>query len=65
MAILLASLGLITTLLTIVLSVVPADDDPHKSASIAKLLGSTGLLAGAGVLVYWKGRRAARVMLPD
>lgn len=65
MAVLLASLGLLTTLLTIVLSVVPPDNDPHKGASIAKLLGSTGLLVGAGMLVYWKGRRAAGMMRTD
>jgi glutamate:GABA antiporter len=51
-AILLASVGLITTVLTIVLAVVPADDEPHKGMAIAKLIGSTCLLVGAGAAVY-------------
>jgi amino acid transporter len=51
-AVLLASVGLITTLLTIVLAAVPPDDEPHKSLAIAKIIGSTLLLVGAGVVVF-------------
>jgi glutamate:GABA antiporter len=51
-AILLASVGLITTMLTIVLALVPADDEPHKGLAIAKILGSTLLLVGAGAAVF-------------
>jgi amino acid transporter len=59
-AVLLASVGLITTLLTIVLAVVPPDDEPHKGAAIAKVIGSTLLLVGGGVAVFltrkWRTR---------
>lgn len=55
-AILIAATGLLTTLLTIVLAVVPPDDEPHKAQSIAKVLGSTALLVGAGIIVFWNGR---------
>jgi glutamate:GABA antiporter len=51
-AVLLASVGLITTLLTIVLAVVPTDDEPHKGLAVAKVIGSTCLLVGAGIVVF-------------
>ncbi|WP_433983547.1 APC family permease [Tunturiibacter empetritectus] len=51
-AVLLASVGLITTLLTIVLALVPPDDEPHKGLAIAKILGSTFLLVGGGAAVF-------------
>jgi amino acid transporter len=60
LAIVLAAIGLITTVFAIVLSVVPADDDPHKGLSVAKILGSTILMIGAGALVFWNGRRRQR-----
>jgi amino acid transporter len=52
-AILIASIGLITTVLTIVLAIVPSSDEPHKVLATAKLMGSTLLLIGAGIAVYW------------
>jgi glutamate:GABA antiporter len=52
-AVLLASVGLVTTVLTIVLAVIPSSDEPHKGIAIAKVLGSTFLLVGAGVAVFW------------
>jgi glutamate:GABA antiporter len=55
-AILLASIGLITTVLTIVLAVVPPDDEPHKGLAIAKVIGSTLLLVGGGVAVFLNGK---------
>jgi glutamate:GABA antiporter len=59
-AVLLASVGLLTTLLTIVLAVVPSDDEPHKGIAIAKVIGSTLLLVGAGIAVFlcrkWRKR---------
>jgi amino acid transporter len=55
-AILLASMGLITTVLTIVLAVIPLDDEPHKGLAIAKVIGSTLLLVGAGVAVFFSAR---------
>jgi amino acid transporter len=52
-AVVVASVGLITTLLTIVLAVIPPADEPHKAVAIAKVLGSTLLLVGAGVGVFF------------
>ena len=51
-AILLASVGLVTTILTIVLAVIPSGDEPHKALAVAKVLGSTLLLVGAGIAVF-------------
>jgi glutamate:GABA antiporter len=51
-AVLLASIGLITTMLTIVLALIPPEDEPHKGLAIAKILGSTFLLVGAGAAVF-------------
>ncbi len=56
-AILLASVGLITTVLTIVLAIVPPDDEPHKGVAIAKVIGSTLVLVSAGVAVFLTGKR--------
>jgi glutamate:GABA antiporter len=55
-AVFIACVGLVTTLLTIVLAVVPPDDEPHKSLAIAKVIGSTLLLVGAGVVVFLSRR---------
>jgi amino acid transporter len=59
-AILLASVGLVTTLFAIVLSVIPAENEPHKTLAVAKILGSTSLMVGAGVIVFWSGARRQR-----
>jgi amino acid transporter len=55
-AIFIASVGLVTTILAILLSVVPSSDDPHKALSVAKILGSTALLVGAGAAVSWSAK---------
>jgi glutamate:GABA antiporter len=60
-AIILASVGLVTTVLTIVLAVIPPDDEPHKKLAIAKVIGSTLLLVGAGVAVFLSKRRRRRM----
>ena len=54
-AILLASTGLVTTVLTIILAVIPPDNEPHKGLAIAKVLGSTLLLVAAGIAVFLTG----------
>jgi amino acid transporter len=51
-AIALASLGLASTVLTIVLSTIPDADDPHPALAVVKVIGATALLVGAGVLVF-------------
>ncbi len=52
-AIALASTGLLTTLLTIVLSVIPSPEEPHKALAITKVLGATALLVGSGIIVFF------------
>jgi len=56
-AIVLAGVGLASTLLTIVLSVIPADDDPHPAWAVVKVAGATAVLVGAGIVVFLIERR--------
>jgi amino acid transporter len=51
-AVALASMGLATTALTIVLSVIPGADETNKLLVVAKVLLSTAVLIGSGVLVF-------------
>ena len=60
MAIALASVGLASTALTIVLSAVPAVDEPNKPLAIAKVVGGTVVLVGTGVAVFLFSRRRVR-----
>jgi hypothetical protein len=48
----LASVGLLTTIVTLILSAIPAEDDPNKSLTLFKTIGSTVALVAIGVLVY-------------
>lgn len=45
-------LGFTTTLVTIVFSVMPAADEPHKLLAVAKIVGLTFVLLGLGVLAF-------------
>jgi hypothetical protein len=38
------------------LSLIPAPDEPHKFFAAGKILGSTAVLAGVGIVVYWIGK---------
>src|SRR5581483_11911085 len=60
-AIVLASLGLLSTGATIVLSAFPASDDPNKALAVAKVLGSTAVLVSVGVIVFLVERSKAKV----
>ncbi|MGP8251399.1 MAG: APC family permease [Terracidiphilus sp.] len=51
-AIALAMLGLASTVATIVLSTIPAEDDPHPALAVVKIIGSTIVLLGGGVLAF-------------
>ena len=62
-AIALASIGLASTTVTIVLSAFPADDEPHKALAVMKVLGGTVVLVGVGVAVFLIGRYKARRIL--
>ncbi len=51
-AIALATIGFLSTSLTIVLSMIPPADDPNKLLAIAKVLISTAVLVGIGIAIY-------------
>jgi glutamate:GABA antiporter len=60
-AIALGVLGFATTLVTIIFSAIPAGDEPHKIMAVIKIVGLTGILLAAGVLVFgWGKSRAAK-----
>jgi amino acid transporter len=56
-AILLAVLGLMSTAATIVLSAIPAEDEPNKLLAVVKVAGGCAVLMGAGVVVFVLERR--------
>jgi glutamate:GABA antiporter len=59
---LVATVGFLTTTLTIALSLIPQPDEPNKPLALLKILGGTGALVVVGVLIYMTGkRRAARL----
>ena len=60
-AIALASVGMASTLLTIVLSAFPAGDEPNKAQAVVKVVGGTIVLVGAGVVVFLAERRRAQM----
>ncbi len=55
-AFVLGSVGFATTMVTIVCSLVPAADEPHKFLAVAKVVGLTVVLLGAGVFLYGRGK---------
>ena len=59
-AIVLASLGLTTTTIAIVLACVPSADDPNPALAVMKIVGLSVVMMLAGVGVYAAGRRRAR-----
>ncbi len=57
----LGALGFTTTLITIIFSVLPAEDDPHKALAVVKIVGLTLLLLAIGVFVFvWGKSQAAK-----
>jgi len=61
-AVVLAAIGFMSTLLTIVLSVIPGEDEPHKALAVAKVLVSTAVLIGAGVVVFLVAERRKKIV---
>jgi glutamate:GABA antiporter len=63
-AIALATVGLVSTSLTIFLSVFPAGDEPHKGMAVLKVVGGTAIMIGIGFLLlliaHYKSRKAAQ-----
>jgi glutamate:GABA antiporter len=53
----LAALGLTTTAVSIVLALIPAEDEPDKLLAVAKVAGLTILLVAGGTFVYFLGSR--------
>jgi amino acid transporter len=62
-AIALAIVGFVATAVTIVLSVIPADEEPNKPLAIAKVLVSTMVLIAAGVVTFQMGKKKRRSAL--
>ncbi|HKW45244.1 MAG TPA: APC family permease [Candidatus Eremiobacteraceae bacterium] len=50
-----ASIGLLTTLVSIVLAVFPADSEPNKTLAVLKVLGLTAMMIVTGIVVYRRG----------
>ena len=55
-AILLAILGLLTTITSSVLACIPPAEEPNKFFAVVKLLGSSALMVAVGAVVYWVGK---------
>jgi amino acid transporter len=65
-ALLLAVLGFLTTLTTIVLSAIPAEEEAHKALAVAKVLLSTLALLLGGVLLFTIARhKRCRLSAPE
>lgn len=60
----LSIVGFATTTVTILLSLLPPPDEPNKALAVLKIVGLTGLLLLAGVLLYVVGKRRARLTTP-
>ncbi|MGB6975176.1 MAG: APC family permease [Terracidiphilus sp.] len=59
-AIVLGLIGLASTSVTIVLSLIPGGDETNKALAVAKVLGGTAVLVGTGVLVFALEKHRAR-----
>jgi amino acid transporter len=64
-AVLMAVLGLLTTVISSVLACIPPSDEPNKLFAIAKLLLSSGCLVGLGAVIYWLGKSRSKRSEPD
>jgi amino acid transporter len=60
MAKLVATIGFLTTTLTIILSLVPQPDEPNKPLAVFKVVGGCAALILLGVWIYFSGARRAR-----
>ena len=59
MAKLAATVGFLTTTLTIALSLIPPPDEPNKPLAVFKVVGGCGALLLIGAWIYWSGKRRA------
>jgi amino acid transporter len=53
----LAGTGFATTVISIILALIPAADEPNKVLAVTKVAGLTIVLVAAGALVYYLGKR--------
>jgi len=58
-AIVVASIGFVTTALAIALACIPAADEPNKVLAVAKIVGLSAALVAIGSIVYVMGKRRA------
>jgi glutamate:GABA antiporter len=56
-AVAVAGVGFVTTVVSIGLALIPAEDDPNKLLAVSKSAGLTLLLVAGGAMVYFWGRR--------
>ncbi len=56
---LVATVGFLTTTLTIALSLIPQPDEPNKALALLKIIGGCGALLLVGAWIYWSGKRRA------
>ena len=56
-AICLATLGLLTTILSSVLACIPPGDEPNKLLAVLKIIGSSALTVAIGAWIYFIGKR--------
>jgi hypothetical protein len=54
-----AIVGFLTTIMTIVLSLIPQPDEPNKLLAVIKIVGGSGLMVLIGAWIYIAGRRRA------
>jgi amino acid transporter len=64
-AIALASIGLASTALTILLSTIPPAEEPDKPLAIAKVVGGTLLLEAAAIAVFFFSKWKTRAQAPS
>jgi glutamate:GABA antiporter len=57
-----SAIGFLTTLGSIVLTLVPPAGEPDKPLAIAKIIGLTAVMVGAGVVFYLVGARRKRAL---
>lgn len=62
-AVALATIGFASTGFTIVLSVIPPADEPNKALAVGKVLISTAVLIGVGMVVFFIAKRKRETMI--
>jgi amino acid transporter len=59
----LAVIGMLSTSLTILLSLLPPPDEPNKVLAVVKVVGMTGVMLAVGAGLFWSGKRRAAAAL--